>query len=80
MQKSCYNAHTKLLHKQDTTCQSELKEYQATMLNKEATQWPLYVENKTGIPMCITRYKQWMIDRREMPKAQESFDAGLAYH
>ena len=38
---------------------------------------PLYVENKRGIPMCITLYKEWMIDRREMPNFQESFDAGL---
>ena len=48
------------------------------MLNKEATQWPLYVENKRGIPMCITLYKEWMIDRREMPNFQESFDVGFA--
>ena len=27
--------------------------------------------------MCITLYKEWMIDRREMPNFQESFDAGL---
>ena len=49
------------------------------MLNKEATQWPLYVENRRGIPICITLYKEWMINRREMPNFQESFDAGLAY-
>ena len=49
------------------------------MLNKEATQWPLYVENKRGIAMCITLCKEWMINRREMPHFQESFDAGLAY-
>ena len=44
------------------------------MLNNEVTQWLLY-----GIPMFITQYKDWMIDRREMPKAQKSFDVGLAY-
>ena len=48
------------------------------MLNKEATEWPLYVENKRGIFMCITPYKEWMIDKK-MPNAQESFDAGLAF-
>ena len=49
------------------------------MFNKEATQWPSYVENKRGIAMCITPYKEQMIDRIEMPNAQESFDVGLAY-
>ena len=60
MQKSCYNTHTRLLHQaeQNTTCQSKLREQQATMLNKEATQWPPYVENKRGIPMCITPYEE----------------------
>ena len=49
------------------------------MLNKKATQWPPFVENKRGIPMCITPYRECMIDRREMPDARESFDAGLTY-
>ena len=35
------------------------------MLNKEATHWLLYVENKRGILMCITPHKEWMIERRE---------------
>ena len=46
------------------------------MFNKEATQWPSYVENKRGIPTSIAPYKECMIDRREMPNAQES-DSGL---
>ena len=49
------------------------------MLKKEVTQWPLYVVNNRGIPMCITPNKEWMIDRKEMPNAQESFDTGLSY-
>ena len=26
------------------------------MFNEEATHWPPYVENKRGIPICITTY------------------------
>ena len=29
--------------------------------------------------MCITPYKEWMIDRIEMPNAQEGFDVRLTY-
>ena len=50
------------------------------MFNKEATQWPPYVENKRGIPMCIKPYKEWIIDGLEMPNAWESFDVRLAHH
>ena len=56
LQKSCYNAHTKLLLKQNITCQSQLKKEQATMFNEEATQWLPYVENNRDIPTCITPY------------------------
>ena len=30
--------------------------------------------------MCITPYKEWMIDRIEMPNAGEGLDVRLAYH
>ena len=29
--------------------------------------------------MCITPYKEWMIDRIEMPNAREGLDVRLAY-
>ena len=46
------------------------------MFNKEATQWPSYVENKRSIPTSIAPYKECMIGRREMLNAQER-DSGL---
>ena len=73
MPKSLYNAHTKLLHEQNTTCQSKLKEYYKQPC------WTKTLHSGHHMLKTIRPYKEWIIDRREMPYARKSFDAGLAW-
>ena len=74
MPKSLYNAHTKLLHEQNTTCQSKLKEYYKQPC------WTKTLHSGHHMLKTIRPYKEWIIDRREMPNARKSFDAMLDSH